>query len=99
MATKLSLKFAKVELNKVRDSLRTWTNYSQKYELYACTQKIDWSYSQSRPYKGDTLKEERRMYLHLFFNIEKAMEDEKEFNERLCTLQFEIESGKRSTEI
>lgn len=98
IATKLSLKFVKTELNKVRESLRTWTNYSQKYELYACTQKIDWSYSQSRPYKGDTLTGERRMYLHLYFNSEKAMEDEKELNTRLCTLQTEIESGRRSPE-
>lgn len=98
MATKLSLKFVKTELNKVRDSLRNWTNYSQKYELYTCTQKLDWSYSQSRPYKGDTLKGERRMYLHFYFNIEKAMEDEKELNARLSALQTEIESGKRSPE-
>jgi transposase len=98
IATKLSLKFVKTELNQVRDTLRSWTNYSQKYELYACTQKIDWSYSQSRPYKGDTLKGERRMYLHLYFNSDKAMEDEKELNSRLSTLQAEIESGKRSPE-
>jgi transposase len=98
IATKLSLKFVKTELDQVRDTLRSWTNYSQKYELYACTRKIDWSYSQSRPYKGDTLKGERRMYLHLYFNSGRAMEDEKEHNSRLSTLQEEIESGKRSAE-
>jgi transposase len=98
IATKLSLKFVKTELDQVRDALRAWTNYSQKYELYVCTQKIDWSYSQSRPYKGDKLRGERRMYLHLYFNSEKAMEDEKELNSRLSTLQAEIESGKRSPE-
>ncbi|MEX2013266.1 MAG: IS1634 family transposase, partial [Candidatus Levyibacteriota bacterium] len=98
MATKLSLKFVKKELDQVRDELRSWTNYSQKYELYACTQKIDWSYSQSRPYKGDTLKGERRMYLHLYFNSAKAMEDEKELNSRLSVLQAELECGKRNPE-
>ncbi|MDB4868159.1 MAG: transposase, family [Cohnella sp.] len=98
IATKLSLKFVKTELDQVRDSLRSWTNYSQKYELYACARKIDWSYSQNRPYKGDTLKGERRMYLHLYFNSERAMEDEKELNSRLSALQEEIESGKRSAE-
>lgn len=98
IATKLSLKFVKTELDQVRDTLWSWTNYSQKYELYACTQKIDWSYSQSRPYKGDTLKSERRMYLHLYYNSDKAMEDGKEFNSRLSVLQAEIESGKRNPE-
>jgi transposase len=98
IATKLSLKFVKTALDPVRDTLRSWTNYNQKYDLYACTQKINWTYSQNRPYKGDTLKGERRMYLHLYFNSERAMEDEKELHIRLCILQTEIESGKRNPE-
>lgn len=98
MATKLSLKYVKNELDKVRDDLRTWTNYNQKYELYAYTQSIRWSYSQERPYIGDTLAGERRMYLHLYFNSEKAMEDEKEFNIRLINLQEELVTGKRRPE-
>jgi integrase len=42
------------------------------------------------------LKGERRMYVHLYFNSGRAVEDEKELNSRLSTLQEEIESGKRS---
>ena len=38
------------------------------------------------------------MYLHLYFNSCRAMEDEKEHNSRLSALQEEIESGKRSAE-
>jgi transposase len=98
IATKVSLTLVKSELDKVRDSIRTWTNYSQKYDLYAYSTKIDWAYSQDRPYKGDTLKEKRRMYLHLFFNSEKALEDEKNFNILLGTLQGELESGKKILE-
>ena len=93
IAAKVSLKFVKTELDKVRDSMRTWTNYSQKYDLYSYSTKIDWAYSQERPYKGDTLKGKRRMYLHLYFNSERALEDEKNFNILLCTLQAELESG------
>jgi transposase len=98
IATKVSLTLVKSELDKVRDSILTWTNYSQKYDLYAYSTKIDWAYSQERPYKGDTLKEKRRMYLHLYFNGEKALEDEKSFNTLLGTLQGELESGKRTLE-
>lgn len=35
------------------------------------------------------------MYLHLYFNSGRAMEDEKEHNSRLSVLQEEIESSKR----
>ena len=98
IAAKTSLQFVKAQLDKVRDSLRTWTNYSQKYDLYAYAAKIDWDYSQNRPYKGDTLKGKRRMYLHLYFNGEKALEDEKNFNIMLGKLYGELESGKRNPE-
>ena len=94
IATKTSLKFIQTELDKVRTSIRDWTYYSQKYDLYACSVTIPWSYSQYRPYKKETLKEERRMYLHIYMNTEKAVEDEKCLMKLLCTLQAELESGK-----
>jgi len=93
IAAKKSLKFVKAELDNMRDSIRTWTNYNQKHDLYAYTTKIDWDYSQERPYKGDILKGKRRMYMHLYFNSERALEDEKNFNALLCRLQEELESG------
>ena len=98
IAAKLSLKFVKTELNNIRDSIRAWKNYSQKYGLYACSTSVSWSYLQTRPYKGDTLEGERRMYLHLYFNSEKETVDEKELNTLLCTLQDELESGHKISE-
>jgi Transposase DDE domain len=56
IAAKTSLKFIKTELDQVRDSIRTWNNYSQKHDLYACSTPISWAYSQERPYKGDVIK-------------------------------------------
>ena len=38
------------------------------------------------------------MYLHLYFNIEKAAEDERRQNILLISLQEELESGKLSAE-
>ena len=34
------------------------------------------------------------MYLHLYCNGERTLEDEKNFNVLLCTLQAELEGGK-----
>ena len=94
LATKVSLRLVQNELEKQRESLRDWTNYSQKYDLFATTVPISWDYSQERPYKGDVLKSQRRMYLHLYFNSEKALEAEKKLSRLLCLLQSELESGK-----
>ena len=98
IAAKKSLRFVKAELDNVRDSIRTWANYNQKHDLYAYTTKIDWDYSQERPYKGDMLKGKRRMYMHLYFNSERALEDEKNFNALLCRLQEELKSGTTTLE-
>jgi transposase len=98
IATKTSLKLVQNELDGKRDSIRTWTNYSRKYDLYASSSSIAWEYSQDRPYKGDKLKSQRRIYLHLYFNSEKAVEDEKNLSNLLCALQEELETGKTDSE-
>jgi transposase len=78
--------------------MRSWTNYSQKYDLYAQSTMINWAYSQEKPYKGDVVKGERRMYLHMYFNAAQAVEDERELHTLLINLQAELESGKRNPE-
>jgi transposase len=45
-----------------------------------------------------TVTGERRMYLHMYFNAEKAVEDERNLHALLGTLQAELESGKRNPE-
>jgi len=95
IAAKLSLKFVKTHLDTVRDTMRSFTHYNQAYQLYAYSLPVTWSYSQNRPYKGDTVTADRRMYLHLYFSPERALEDEKAFNSRLVDWQEELESGQR----
>jgi transposase len=53
---------------------------------------------QTRPYKGDTLKEKRRMYLHLYYNSTKGAEDERRLNVLLAELQEELQHNKRVPE-
>ena len=80
----------------VAGSFRDWEHYSVDYDLFAHSQSIKWAYSQERPYKGDTLIGERRMYLHLYFNAEKAVEDERAFNRLLYALECELKEGRKT---
>lgn len=98
LATKLNLTYVKKELDQIRKTIRNWENYDQRYELYAQTSTITWVYKQDRPNKGDQIKQDRRLYLHLYFNSEKAVEDEKKHNLLLTGLQQELESGKTKPE-
>jgi len=73
----------------------TGPHYHQDYQFYTFTLPITWDYVQERPYRGDTLKADRRMYLHLYSSPDRALEYEKAFNGRLVNLQRELESGER----
>jgi len=95
IASKVSLKFVKNHLDAVRDTMCNWKYYNQTHQLYTYTLPISWDYVQKRPYKGDTIKENRRMYLHLYHSPERALEDEISFNNRLATWQKELETGQQ----
>ncbi len=98
IAARLSLKIVQTNLDTVREKMRNWTYYHQGYQLYAFTLPITWDYVQEHPYRGDTLRADRRMFLHLYYAPDRALEDEKAFNSRLVNLQRELESGERHPE-
>ena len=98
IATKVSLKYVQQELNKVRDSIRTRANYNSDHQLYYHTTMTEWTYSQQRPYKGDIIKDKRRMYLHIYYSGEKALEHENRFNSLLDMLEAELISGNHNPE-
>ncbi|CQR73864.1 Transposase [Sporomusa ovata] len=76
--------------------MNTWNNYSPQYDLYSCTRRINWEYSQERSYKEDHIQGTRRMYLHLYYSSERALEDERRLNVLLFQLQNELDSGQRN---
>lgn len=98
VSAKISLKFIRKELDEIYDTFRSFEHYSEDHELYCRTVRTTWDYSQKRPYKGDTLQESRRLYIHYYYNIDQAAEDEKTFDRRLIILKQELESGKRDPE-
>lgn len=96
IAVKISLAFIRKELDIIYDSFRTFERYSEKYQLYYHKVQTEWQYTQHRPYKKDTISEQRRIYIHYYYNIDKAAEDEKAFDKGLIALRQELESGKRN---
>ena len=96
--TSTSLSFAKDFIKEVGQKKDHYEYYNSSLELYVFTKTIAWDYEQERPYKGDTLKEERRMYLHLYFNPEKLSDDGRIFNKKMDRMKVELMSGKRVPE-
>ena len=98
VAVKMSLVYVRSELDKVYDEFLTFEYYNEDYELYSTTVPYEWPYSQVRPNKGDVLREKRRVYIHFYFNIDRAADDQKDFDRRLMALKNEIISGKQLPE-
>ena len=78
--------------------MRGFSHYSQDHDVCFHSETVSWDCTQERPYKGDTISEENRMYLHLFYSSEQAVEDERAFILRMIQLQSELLSGSRVKE-
>ena len=96
--TSSALSFAKEFIREIGSKKDHYEYYNSNLELYVFTKTIAWDYEQQRPYKGDVVKQERRMYLHLYFNPDKFSDDGKAFNRKLDTLKNELLSGHRVPE-
>ena len=96
--TSSALSFAREFIREIGSKRDHYEYYNSNLELYVFTKTIAWDYEQERPYKGDVVKEERRMYLHLYFNPDKFSDDGKTFNRKLDSLKNELLSGHRVPE-
>ena len=98
VGTSTALSYAKKFIHEIGYEKDSYVNYNSELELYVFTKTIAWDYEQKRPYKGDILKGERRMYLHLYYNSEKQSNDGLLFNKHMDALKEEILSGHRVPE-
>jgi len=98
IAAKTSLKLVKKELDKVRTTMVSRSHYSSKYGLYYDSFLVDWDYSETKKRSGEIIKDTRRLYLHLYYNDQRATDDKIAFNKLLDILEEELVSKKRKPE-
>lgn len=98
VGVKLSLSFIRKNLDAVYDDIRICTNFDESINTYGYTVTADWNYTQERPYKGDTVKGKRRIYLHYYHSIEKGADDESAFDKRIAHLYKELSEDSRKEE-
>lgn len=98
IGAKLSLKVVKKHLEASRTNLNARSHYSAKYGLYYDSVMTQWHYSETKKHSGEIVTDERRIYVHLYYNDAKASEDRIAFNTMLDLLEYELTSGKRNPE-
>lgn len=95
IGAKTSLRLVNKELDKVRDTMCSRRNYSSGHEIYYHSVLTDWEYTEEKKRSGETLKDKRRIYIHLYYNDQKATDDKISFNKMLDGLESELYSGSR----
>ncbi len=98
MGARISLKYVQAVLDEVRETMRSRSSYSSSHKLNYYSRTIDWNYQEQKKRSGLVVKSERRMYLHLFYNDQKAVDDKASFNTLLDSLEAELLSEKRVAE-
>ena len=98
VAVQTSISFIRKEIDTVYETIRSFENFDEQHELYATTVLAKWDYRQERPNKKDALTNKKRIYLHIYFNIDKFADDETKFDRKLMAMRKEILDGKRVPE-
>jgi transposase len=95
LAAKTSLTFVKNHLEAIYDDIRMYPNYDENTNTYGYTARTEWDFRQQRPYKGDTIEVKRRVYLHLYYSIDKGAEDEAAFDQKIAAWYKELQDNNR----
>ena len=98
IGAKISLKFIQEQLKTKRENFDRRENYNSDTGLFIVSQMMDWEYEETKPRSGDVLSEKRRMYVHIYYNDQKATDEKLRFNKMLDSLEEELRSGKRKEE-
>jgi hypothetical protein len=98
ISVRTSLVFVRQKLDEVYGSMVSRRHYTSKYGLYYESFMLDWDYSETKKRRGEIISDNRRIYLHLFYNDQRATDDKIAFNKLLDALEYELTSGKRIPE-
>ena len=98
IGVKKSLKFVKKRLDEVRSTMVSRPHYNSSAGIYFNSCLIDWDYIESKKRSRENKKETRRLYLHIYYNDQRAADDKIAFNNLLDRLEEELKSGERTSE-
>lgn len=95
MASKISLKWIKTHIKELQPHMVTRKHYSVNHELYMQSVITNWDYSYTKPRTKEIVQEKRRIYLHIYYNDQRATDEKVRFNLYLDRLEEELLNNKR----
>lgn len=98
IATKCSTKFAGSFLEKVRESIKDFTNYDAQQDVYCVGSMEKWPYEEYDSDGKVILKAERRIYVHIYYNGQRAEDEKRTFVKSLADAEQNLVAGTCSEE-
>jgi len=95
VGAKISLKFIEEKIEQDRSEFNQWKNYDAATGLFMKSYPISWEYEETKVRSGEVVKGTRHMYLHIYFNEQKAIDAKRRFSKMLALLEEELRTGKR----
>ena len=95
IGAKISLKIVQEQLETLRDDFERRENYNADTGLFIISRMVGWTYSESCPRSRQRVEEKRRVYMHIYYNDQKATNDKLRFHKLLDSLEEEIITDKR----
>lgn len=93
IGAKTSLKIVSSRLDKIRDDFVTRFNYNSELKLYVMSFTEEWEYTEKKTRTGEIISDKRRIYLHFYYNDQKATDDKARFNAMLDRLENNLING------
>lgn len=97
IAGKMSLNYFKDNLEPIYHHFRNFEHYHDGYELYHHTITTSWSYEEKQSDTNERITQKKNVYVHYYYNIDQAAEQEKSFDQKLMTWKQALEAGKRTS--
>ena len=98
LGTRCNIRFVSGLLENVRESIKDFTHYSVDQDVY-CTSSLEkWPY-QERNAEGKVVSaEDRRIYVHIYYNALRAEEEKANFIKALAAAEQSLRDGTASTD-
>jgi len=94
LAGKCSLKYVQAMIDANRETICSLEHYVPELDVYAVTQTVSWKVTGTYPSQGEV---KRKLYMHLYYNQNKAVDDRKAHHLKILSLQQELEEHREDT--
>ena len=95
ISARTSLKIVNKRLDAIRNDFVTLSHYNSELRLYVQSFMEEWDYTEEKPRSGEVFTDKRRVYIHYYYNDQKATDDKARFNHLLDTLEANLKDGHR----